>query len=85
MYIHLGSDTVIRDRDIIGIFDIEKASTMKNTKEYLSAVAKRKNDINVSYEMPKSFVVAERGGKERVYINAVSTQTIMSRAKDKGV
>ena len=36
MYVHLGSDTVVRDCDIIGIFDIENPSVGKITKESLS-------------------------------------------------
>lgn len=32
MYVHLGSDTVVRDCDIIGIFDIENTSVGKITK-----------------------------------------------------
>ena len=40
MYLHLGNETVVRTQDVIGIFDIEKASISKFTKEFLSSINK---------------------------------------------
>ncbi|MCI7767065.1 MAG: DUF370 domain-containing protein [Oscillospiraceae bacterium] len=81
MYIHLGSDTVVRDSDIIGIFDIENTSVSRITKDYLAASGKRKSAVSVSYEMPKAFIIATVDGRERVYISNVSSATIMKRCK----
>jgi hypothetical protein len=36
MYIHLGQGTVVLQKDVIGIFDIETASTGKITRWFLS-------------------------------------------------
>ena len=83
MYIYLGSDTVVRDSDIIGIFDIE-SSVKPDTREYLAAAGRRRTAGYVSYEMPKTFVTTVSDGKERVYITNVSRQTIIKRAKMKG-
>lgn len=83
MYVHLGSESVVRDCDIIGIFDIEKTSVGKITKEYLSASGKRKSACYVSYDMPKSFVVSTgaEDGRERVYISPISPATLIKRCK----
>lgn len=81
MYVHLGSDTVVRDCDIIGIFDIENTSVGRITKEYLSASGKRKSACYVSYDMPKSFVVSTRDGRERTYISPISPATLIKRCK----
>ena len=37
MYIHLGQTTVIRSETILGIFDLEKTTVSKSTRDYLSA------------------------------------------------
>ena len=74
MYIHLGEDVAIKEREIIGIFDLEKTSISKNTKSFLSENTKNKNVINVSYEMPKSFIVADK-----VYISQMSCSTLKKR------
>ncbi|MCC8043854.1 MAG: DUF370 domain-containing protein [Oscillospiraceae bacterium] len=80
MYIHLGSDTVVRDEDVIGIFDIENTSTEKFTREYLLAAQKRKSVINVNLDMPRAFIVVQKDLRERVYITPVSSSTLMKRA-----
>lgn len=85
MYIHLGGDEVITDRDIIGIFDIENTSVGKITREYLTAAGKRKSERYVSYDMPKSYIVAEKDGRERVYISNISPATLLKRSKSKDI
>lgn len=82
MYIHLGSETVVNTKDIIGIFDIESTTVSKWSRKFLNSAEKRKNVINVSYEMPKSFIVcSEKGKKEqRVYISQISSSTLLKRS-----
>ncbi|MBQ8569128.1 MAG: DUF370 domain-containing protein [Oscillospiraceae bacterium] len=79
MYIHLGGETTVRDCDIIGIFDIENTSVGKITREYLSASEKRKAAVNVYYDMPKSFVVSTRDGRERIFISPIAPATLIKR------
>lgn len=81
MYIYLGSDSVVRSEDIIGVFDIENTSVGKITREYLSAAGKRKSDVYVSFDMPKSFILTEKDGRERVFISPISPATIIKRTK----
>jgi regulator of extracellular matrix RemA (YlzA/DUF370 family) len=82
MYLHLGEDTVVCDKNIIGIFDIENTSVSKHTKGFLNKAEKKKHIFNVSYEMPKSFVVcSDKDGSEKVYISQISPATLRKRAK----
>lgn len=80
MYIHLGEEIVVRSADVIGIFDIENTSVSKHTKEFLAFSEKRGNVVNVSYEMPKSFVICKNGEKETVYISQISAATLSKRS-----
>lgn len=82
MYIHLGNDMTALSGDIIGIFDIENTSVGKITREYLRAAEKRKSVANVSYDMPKAFVVTVKNDREKVYISPVSSSTIIKRSKN---
>lgn len=59
MYLHLGQDTVVRLDEIIGIFDIENASISRHTKRYLAHAEQKGRVVNVSSELPKSFIVCE--------------------------
>ena len=79
MYLHLGSDVVIPKKNIIGIFDLDTATISKHTKNYLSAAEKEGRVVNVSYELPKSFVVCIENDKTFVYISQLSSQTLNKR------
>ena len=82
MYLHLGENTVVRDSEIIGVFDIENTSVSRDTREFLALAGKSGRSFNVSYEMPKSFIVcADENSRETVYISQVSAATIRKRAK----
>ena len=50
MYLHLGQDTVIQTKDIIGIFDLENSTISKYTREYLAKAEKEGKVVNVSME-----------------------------------
>ncbi len=79
MYLHLGQDVVVRSSDIIGIFDIENTSVSKITKEYLSMQEKNHCVVNVSAELPKSFIVCREGDRRMVYISQISCATLKKR------
>ena len=80
MYLHLGQDTVVRVQDIIGIFDLENATVSKSTKTFLSRATKEKRVINVTNELPKSFVICvDKYFHQTVYISQISTATLKKR------
>ena len=79
MYLHLGEKTVIRTDEIIGIFDLDNTTVSKNTREYLTKQQKLGNVINVSFELPKSFIVCEEKNDKRIYISQLSSQTLYRR------
>ncbi len=81
MFLHLGQDTVVNDKDIIGIFDIENTTISKASRKFLNSSERRKEVINVSYEMPKSFVVCSKGREDiKVYISQISSSTLQKRS-----
>lgn len=80
MYLHLGQDTVVRASDVIAIFDLENTSVSKITKEFLAKAEKGGQVFNVSYELPKSFVLCGSGDKTTVYITQISSATLKKRA-----
>ena len=79
MYLHLGEDTVVRTDNISGIFEMDTSTISKWTKDYLSNATKNKRVINVSMELPKSFVVCNENNEIKVYVSQISSQTLMKR------
>lgn len=82
MYIHLGQDTVVKKADIIGIFDLDNATVSKRTRDYLTKAEKDGRVINVSFELPKSFIVCQsKNNKQIIYISQLSSATLLKRSE----
>lgn len=81
MYLHLGSDVIVKTRDVLGIFDLDNSSIAKSTRQYLSQAEKSGRVVNVSDELPKSFVVCCAGGTTTVYISQISSATLRKRSR----
>lgn len=69
MYLHLGQNTVVRQSEIVGIFDMDTATISKNTRQFLADAQKGGRVFNVSMELPKSFVVCTdaEGNRDGIY------------------
>ena len=80
MYLHLGQDTVVKFDSVIGIFDMDTSTVSKFTREFLNKAEKNGLVVNVSYELPKSFVVCLENEKVKVYISQLSSSTLQKRA-----
>ncbi len=79
MYIHLGGDFVVNENNIIGIFDLEKTTISKSTRDFLSGAEKKHQVVNVSYELPKSFILTNKNNENKVYISQISPNTLTKR------
>ena len=82
MYLHVGNNKTIKMTDIIGIFDTDTATVSRETKQYLSQAEKRGETVNVTYELPKSFILTCHNGKNTVYFSQLSCKTLCQRAED---
>lgn len=81
MYLHLGQDIVIRMESVVGIFDLETSTISGITRDYLAAAQKAGCVVDISQEMPKSFILCcGKDGKRTVYTSQISTATLLKRA-----
>lgn len=79
MYLHLGQETILRTREILGVFDLDTATVSKHTRAFLAAAEKRGQVVNVTSELPKSFIVTA-GSRPKVYISQISAATLKKRS-----
>lgn len=79
MYLHLGRDTVVPTATVIGIFDLDNTSTSATTRQFLKKATDGKQIINISEELPKSFVICEEKGSSKVYISQLASSTLLRR------
>lgn len=82
MYLHLGSDSVIREATLIGIFDLDNTTSSKITREFLHRAQREGRTHAVSDDLPRSFVLTGDRDRSDVYLTLLSSQTLFKRAAD---
>jgi hypothetical protein len=80
MYLNIGNDMSVRDKHIIGIFDMDNTSTSRRTREYLEK-AEQEGRVVPCDDLPKSFIVSSEYGFNRVYLTTLSATTLERRLK----
>jgi len=81
VYINIGSDMAVRDRSILGIFDLDNTTCSKHTRKFLAEAEKNGEVITVTEDLPKSFLLTSEYGMERVYLCQFNAATLEKRLK----
>ena len=81
MYLHIGNRKSVKKKDIIGIFDLDTTTVMKASRSFINKASKEGNVVNVSFELPKAFVVTRKKKEtnKTIYISQLSSQTLYKR------
>ena len=79
MYLTLGKNTVVREENIVGIFDLDSSSQSYITREYLSAAEKRGTVTNAAEDIPNSFLIVSEKKEETVYLTQNMSKTLAKR------
>ena len=80
MYLSIGNDMAVRERSVIGIFDLDNTTTSKRTRQFLS-MAEKEGQVVPCDDLPKSFIVTAEYGMDRVYLTSLNTATLERRMK----
>ena len=85
MYLHIGNGKLIKQEEIIGIFDFDTATITKNTKKWISKKQQDKKIELVTMDIPKSFILMSEKEDNKVYLSQLSPKTLVSRAGKIGI
>ena len=80
MYLYLGQNTLVPKKSVVGIFDMDNATSSHVTRKSLNIWEKKGMIVNVADDIPKSFVICSDGGETRVYLSQLSSQTLLKRS-----
>ncbi len=84
MYLHLGQDVVVSKKSVVGIFDLETTTVSRISRDFLAASQKRGEVVNISEELPKSYIICRKNGKTILYISQISSATLLRRMRRPG-
>jgi hypothetical protein len=84
IYLHIGNNYSVDVRDIIGIFDMDNTTVTGITKKLLDRAEKEKKVFYATYELPKTYIITVKNGKERVYVSQLAASTLKKRLMEGG-
>ena len=80
MYLNIGNDMAVREKTIIGIFDLDNPTTSKRTRTFLNQ-AEKEGQVVPCDDLPKSFILTDEYGMQRVFLTSLSASTLEKRMK----
>ncbi len=80
VYLSIGNDMAVRDKSIIGIFDLDNTSTSKKTREFLER-SEKDGEVVPCDDLPKAFILTSEYGFSRVRLTELSAQALEKRLK----
>lgn len=86
MYLHIGGSYVVRQQDIIGIFDLDNTSYSRITRDFLASAERKGRVFSATDDLPKSFVLC-RGldGEPELCLSQLSSATLWRRLEAGGL
>lgn len=82
MYLHIGKNVVVTEESIVAICDLDNSSQSHITRAYLTKAEKSGHVVNVSEDLPKSFVVCQNEDKtQTVYLSQLASSTLLKRTE----
>ena len=82
MFLHVGNNKNIRERNVIGIFDMDTATESATTRKFLGEKQKQLLVEIAAVEIPKSFVLFEENGLTKVCRAPLSASALRGRMND---
>lgn len=94
MYLHLGQNVVVPTKDVIGIFDLDNTTGSHITRSFLKNAEKAGQIVNISDDLPKSFIVCRdavrpspragstspRDEQTKIYLSQLASSTLYKRS-----
>jgi hypothetical protein len=86
MYLPIGDDMSVRDKNVIGIFDLDTTTVTERGRIFLDRAEKEGQVVPWTpkslEDMPKSYILTEIDRKSKIFISPISSATLLKRAKN---
>lgn len=79
MFLHIGNNETVKQRDVIGIFDLDTASVSPVTRDFLARAQEGGHIRYDDTDLPRSFLVLSEEKKTDVRLSRISTAGLKTR------
>ncbi len=80
MYLFLGGDTVVPEKSVVAVLDLDNTTVAKSTREFLARAQREQKVVTVAEDLPKSFCITDDEAGERIWLLSANPATIKKRA-----
>ena len=84
MFLHLGNDVYVNQKDIVAVCNLDTASVSKNIQIYLKKAEEMGIVETICSDIPKTFVIVRKKNKDKVYLTNISSVTLLKRSETSG-
>lgn len=84
MYLHIGNGQSVKKKDVIGIFDLDTSTVTKTGKDFINRNERRGAVEYSDDDLPRSFVLVNEDGKNKVKLSRISSKGLLARANESG-
>ncbi len=79
MFVHIGKNFSVNEKEIIGIFDMESATVSAETRSFLKNMQDDMKTVSLCDDIPKTFVLCDSEITDTVYITQISAKSTLNR------
>ena len=79
MYIHIGNGESVKEKDIIGVFDLDTSTVSKITKRFISEKEKKGLVEYSDFDLPRAFILTKSEKKEKIILTRISSVGLKQR------
>lgn len=81
MFLHLGQDVMVDEKDIIAICDLDSTTAQSKASKLFLKTAEEEGFVEtISEDLPKSFIITETRKKSKIYLSPISSATLLKRS-----
>ena len=82
MYLHIGNGKSVKQKDIIGIFDLDTATVSKITKDFINKCQKKGAVTYLDSDLPRAFILLDENKEIKVRLSRISTSGLKIRLEN---
>ena len=80
MFLSIGNDMAVREKSIIGIFDMDNTTTSRRTMKFFDR-AQKEGTVVPCDDLPKAFVLTDEYGFHQLHLTELNSTTLEKRLK----
>ncbi len=82
MYLHVGKGKTVKEKNIIGIFDLDTSTVSSITKGFINKKEKEKLVEYADFDLPRSFVLCEEKKDYKIILSRISSSGLKERSEE---